>query len=117
MLITLDAPFVLQLGDSYDGLIKQDDWQLACGGVKVAYVLQYQLGEPNGMDIQKGGLVLLQHLGTQKHRDKLFARASVMQKKMAKFSAKIACMPARSFQPCQHHTASWHRSLTKSWVI
>ena len=99
MLITLDAPFVLQLPESYDGLVKHDDWQLPCGGVKVAYVLQYQLGEPNGMDIQKGGLVLLQHLGTQKHWAKLFALASVMQKKMANFSPKIACMQARSFQP------------------
>ena len=56
MLITLDAPFVLHLPESYDGLVKHD-WQLPCGGVKVAYVLQYQLGEPNGMDIQKGGTV------------------------------------------------------------
>ena len=69
------------------------------GGVKVAYVLQYQLGEPNGMYIQKGGLVLLQHLGTQKHWAKLFALASVMQKKMANFSSKSVCMQARSFQP------------------
>lgn len=99
MLITLDAPFVPHLPESYDGLVKHDDWQIPCGGVKVAYALQYQLGEPNGMDIQKGGHVLLQHLGTQKHWAKLFALASVMQKKMANFSSKIACVQARSFQP------------------
>ena len=98
MLITLDAPFVLQLGDSYDGLVKQDDWQLACGGVKVAYCLQYQLGGPNGMEIQTGGLVLLQHLGTQRHWAQLFALASVMRQKMADFSSKVACMQARSFR-------------------
>ena len=94
MLIRLAAPFVLHLPESYDGLVKHDDWQLPCGGVKVAYVLQHQLGEPNGMDIQKGGLVLLQHLATQRHWAQLFALAGVMQKKMPLWGPQIAYMQA-----------------------
>ena len=95
--ITLDPSFVLSMCAGADGLVKQDDFSTHCGGVKVAYVLQYQLGEPNGMDIQKGGLVLLHHLGTQRHWANLFALAGVMQKKMANLSTKVPCMQARSF--------------------
>ena len=94
MLITLDAPFVLHLPQDYEGLVKCDDWQLSCGGVKVAYVLQYQLMEPNGMYIQKGGLVLLQHLAIQRHWAQLFALAGVMQKKMPLWGSQIAYMQA-----------------------
>ena len=94
MLITLDAPFVLHLPQDDAGLVKHDDWQLSCGGVKVAYVLQHQLGEPNDMDIQKGGLVLLQHLAIQRHWAQLFALAGGMQKKMRLFGSQIAYMQA-----------------------
>ena len=36
MLTTLDAPFVLNLPEDSAGLVKHVDWQLPCGGVKVA---------------------------------------------------------------------------------
>ena len=101
-LITLDAPFVLHLPESYDGLGKQDDWQLPCGGVKVAYVLQYHLDETRGMLFKKGGLVFLQRMGAGRHWAQLATLAAVMEKKMALFGSQIACRQANKM----HSTGS-----------
>lgn len=99
--ITLDAPVVLSMNPSDDGVfIKQGAQNPA--GVKVAYVLQYHLGETQGMLFKKGGLVFLQHMGTGRHCAQLCARAAVMEKQMAHFGSQVACRQANKM----HSTGS-----------
>ena len=48
------------------------------------------------MHIVKGGLAFVQHLSSKKNFTNLLSLANVMKQHLAGFSAKLACMQART---------------------
>ena len=86
--VTLDQPFVINMGESE--YIQRD----RPGGVAVIFCWKYTLGGEQGVTLDRSGLCLMQCVDTSCHFTNLLTVASVMKSKMSRFSAKIACMQA-----------------------
>ena len=86
--VTLDAPFLLQMGENQK--IKQDRE----GGVAVIFCWKYHLGGENGVVLENAGLAFLQHLSYSRHLCNLLTLAKLLAPQMNKFSTKIANMQA-----------------------
>ena len=90
--LTLDTPFDTNIGVGQGNILKKD----GSAGCIVAFCLQYNLGGPSGMRIVKAGLAFVQHLSSTKSTTNLQCLANVMKHNLADFSAKLACIQARS---------------------
>ena len=90
--LTLDGPFDTNIGVGETDFLKKD----GPAGCIVAFCLQYHLGGPSGMYIDKAGLAFVQHLSSKKSTTNLQCLANVMKTHLADFSAKWACIQARS---------------------
>ena len=63
--------------------------------VKAVYCLQYKVGGPNGMTIQKAGIVFMQFMSWDRHWTRLLTLGEIFKHRIADFSAKVACTHAR----------------------
>ena len=86
--VTLDAPFVLNMGDH--PLTKKDSE----GGIAVIFCWRYHLGGENGVVLENAGLAFLQHLSYNRHLCNLLTLANLLQPQMNRFSTNIANMQA-----------------------
>ena len=86
--VTLDAPFVLNMGEN--SIIKKDRDE----GVAVIFCWRYHLGGEQGVTLENAGLCFMQHLTTNRHLCNLLTLAETLKPQMNQFSTKIACMQA-----------------------
>ena len=105
--LTLDTPFETNIGSS-DSI--QPDGAKGC---IVTFCLQYSLGGPSGMHIVKGGLAFVQHLSSKKNFTNIKILANVMKQHLAGFSAKLACMQARTDHAAATSSSKNQSTLTQ----
>ena len=101
-ILALDAPFKLSFEEG--SCNSQLD---APGGIMVVYGFKYEIDAEKGIEIQKAGITMLQHLTANTHQNQLHIFSGQMTPHIAQFSAKIAIQQSGQFgEPAASCTSS-----------
>ena len=100
-ILALDAPFKLSFEEG--SCNSQLD---APGGIMVVYGFKYEIAAEKGIEIQKAGITMLQHLTANTHQNQLHIFSAQVAPHIAKFSANIAVQQARFGEPSSSNNSS-----------